>query len=274
MARSTPSIPRASKVMAREAGRQVFGDGAAGYHAVRSDYPDELFAHLLARAGKLDAVLEIGPGSGIATASLLELSPRRYVGVESDPHFVDFLRQRFPQGDVELICAPFPVSDLAGPFDLAACAAAFHWLDPKPSLAALRSLIRPDGIWAMWWNSYLDETDDHPFARAAMALLHEHGVRFPPSFGPAGHLSLDVARQVALLESNGFGDVEVRKWRRTRQIDAAEVRELFGSFSFVRLLPPEKRALLFEALSNVVIEQFGGRAENHVSTACYTARPD
>lgn len=274
MTRPIFETPRAPKIMAREAGRQVFGSGAAGYHAVRSDYPDELFEHLFARAGRLNAVLEIGPGSGIATTALLERSPRRYVGVESDPHFVDFLRRRFPQSEVELVCAPFPVSGLEGPFDLAVCAAAFHWLDPEPSLAVLRKLLRPDGIWAMWWNSYLDTTEDHPFGQAAMALLQEHGVRLPPSFGPAGHLSQDVARQVALLESNGFRDVEVRNWRRTRPLDAAQVRELFDSFSFVRLLPSAERASLFEALSHVVSEQFGGRVDNFVSTACYTASPD
>jgi SAM-dependent methyltransferase len=268
-----PPSPRASASLAREDGREIFGDGAAGYHAIRLGYPDELYDHLAARAGRLSAVLEIGPGSGLVTEALLEHTSGRYVCVESDHAFVDFLRRRWPGGRPELVCAPFPCEGLDGPFNLVACAAAFHWLEPVAALAAIRNLLNPDGIWAMWWNSYLDQTNDHPFALAAMDLLREHGARLPPSFDGAGHLSLDTARQIALLSDNGFVDVEVTSWRRSRLLDAEQAAELFESFSFVRLLSNDVRARLIAALRELIESRFGGAAENRVSTTCYSARP-
>lgn len=266
-------VPRAPAQLAREDGRSTFGTGAAGYHATRSGYPGELFDGLFAQVGKQPAILEIGPGSGLATAALLQGGPCRYVGVESDPDFVAFLGQRFAGARVELVCAPFPCAGLDGPFDLAVCAAAFHWLDPEAALAELRRLLHPRGVWAMWWNSYLDETADHPFACAAMALMRARGVRFPPSFGVQGHVSLDRAAQTALLEANGFRDVEVRQWRRSNHLDAAAARGLFDSFSFVRLLAAPVRAELLDSIVALVNDRFGGLAENLVSTTCYVARP-
>ncbi len=259
--------------LTREDGRSAFGDGAADYHAVRSGYPPELYEHLAARAGPVEAILEIGPGSGLATEALMRLHPRRYVGAESDAGFVDFLRRRFPQAAAEFVCAPFPSGSITGPFDLAVCAAAFHWLDPEPALAALHGLLRPGGLWAMWWNSYLDETPDNPFALAAMALMRARGVRFPPSFGASGHLALDRDHQVGLLRANGFADVDDRQWHHRRRFDPGAARAFFDSFSFVRLLDAAGREELLAALAALVEQQFGGNAELVVSTTCYTARP-
>ncbi len=267
-----PDRPDTPDRLLREDGRAAFGDGAAGYHAVRSGYPGELFDHLKARAAPIDAILEIGPGSGLATDALLQWPVQRYVGVESDASFVEFLQQRFPDPHVEFVCAPFPTS-LTGTFDLAVCAAAFHWLDPQASLAALHSLLRPGGLWAMWWNSYLDETPDNPFACAAMTLMRGRGVRFPPSFGVDRHVSLERDRQVALLAANRFRDTEVSQWHHRRTLDPAAAREFFASFSFVRLLPTAERQALLAALGELVAGAFGGEAEILVATTCYSAVP-
>lgn len=259
--------------LTREDGRSAFGDGAAGYHAVRSGYPTELYDHLAARARQVQTILEIGPGSGLATEALMRLHPHRYVGVESDAGFVHFLRRQFPEAAAEFVCTTFPSDRITGPFDLAVCAAAFHWLDPELSLATLRGLLRPGGLWAMWWNSYLDETPGNHFAIAAMGLMRERGVRFPPSFGPSGHLALDREHQVNLLLANEFADVDFRQWHHRRRFDPVATRAFFDSFSFVRLLDPAPRETLLAALSALVAEQFGGSAELIVSTTCYTARP-
>lgn len=43
-----------------------------------------------------DVILEIGPGTGVLTAHLVN-APGRYVGVELDPRSLELLRTRFPQ---------------------------------------------------------------------------------------------------------------------------------------------------------------------------------
>ncbi|HJW40948.1 MAG TPA: rRNA adenine N-6-methyltransferase family protein [Rhizomicrobium sp.] len=44
-------------------------------------------------------VLELGPGTGVATAALVArgITPERIVAVEYDPHFAKFIAERFPR---------------------------------------------------------------------------------------------------------------------------------------------------------------------------------
>lgn len=256
----------------RIAGRAIFGSGAQAYHDARAGYPLALFEHLRERAGVHPRVLEIGPGSGLATQDLLGLEPSQFVAVESDPDFAAFLARRFAVERVEIVTAPFPCDGLERDFDLAACASAFHWLEPAPTLAAIRELLRPGGIWAMWWNVYLDERAGGRFAADAMRILRERGVALPPSFQREGHVALDVEGQTAMLRAAGFTEVVHRQWQSMQERGTAEVRKLFQSFSFVRHLPEAERADLLDRIAHLVEARFGGVAPWIVVTSCYTAR--
>ena len=266
-----PTPTSQPKAMNRDAGRTIFGSGASEYHAVRSGYPAALFDHLRERIVVNPRVLEIGPGSGLATAGLLTLEPSDYVGVESDELFIDYLRSGFKQTKMRFVHAPFPSPDLEGQFDLAACAAAFHWLEPHSALAALRRLLRPGGIWAMWWNSYLTPSADATFAAAAMQILREEEVALPPSFGADGHQSLDVDGQTRLLVEAGLTDVVHRVWTEIRPLDASSASALFSSFSFIRSLPVQRRTRILDRIVRRVDEDFNGLAPLPVVTACFTA---
>ena len=276
MPATMPPAPPPSDTMTREAGRTIFGAGAQGYHAVRSGYPGALFTHLKERTAPAPRILEIGPGSGLATEGLLALAPAAYVGVESDADFVAYLRGRFAAPNMKFINAPFPClqelgQQAGGPFDLAACAAAFHWLEPEPALAAIKALLRPDGLWAMWWNSYLNSDVDCAFGGRALAILRAEGVALPPSFGREGHLSFDVAGQTALLARAGMRDITHRRWDETRRMDIAAVTALFDSFSFIRALAPARQAAVIGRITAMVEHDFAGTAPVTVVTQCYTA---
>lgn len=262
----------ARPMLDKRAGRAVFGSDAQAYHAVRTGYPEALFAGLRDRCPPRPRILEIGAGSGLATDGLLALDPEEIVIVESDPDFVTFLRARFSHAPVTVINAPFPTADVTGPFDLAVCAAAFHWLDAGVALGAVKGLLAPGGVWAMWWNSYLNENMGDVFAEKAMALLRTSHVPLPPSFGVNGHESLNVAVQRALLESAGLGNVEHWQWQHQVYRETAEVRQLFESFSFLRLLPGFERDRLLGQIAKLVETRFGGRAPGMVVTSCYLAQ--
>ena len=69
--------------IARDVGRTVFGIDPAGYHSARLGYPEELYPVILDRAGgdAVRAIVEVGAGTGIATAELLRPEVTRYVAV-------------------------------------------------------------------------------------------------------------------------------------------------------------------------------------------------
>src|SRR3546814_20638878 len=85
---------------------------------------------------------------------MARLHPSRLVAVEADARLAAHLEARLADPRVAVVADGFVEASLAGPFDLACSAAAFHWLDPVPAFAKLRRLLRPGATLALWWNSY------------------------------------------------------------------------------------------------------------------------
>lgn len=256
--------------LGRDAGQAIFGADAAGYHAGRIGYPDELYDIVLADLPNNPAVLEVGAGTGLVTEALLARGVGELVAVEPSPKLVAFTRQRLPDPRLTLLTAAFPDVTIERQFDLAVCAAAFHWMEPYAALAKVRSLLKPGGRWAVWWNSYRNHGVGDPLADEITPLLD--GVALPPSDGLVGHYSLDVPFHTRVIEDGGFADVEHHLFRRERTLDAAEVRALYASYSYVRLLASADRDRLLDRITDLVDGKFSGRAPNVVLTSLYTGR--
>jgi SAM-dependent methyltransferase len=252
------------------AGRSAFGTDAAGYHAGRIGYPPELFEGLFARCVPHPEILEIGAGTGLATDGLWQCAPKSLTAIEPDAALVDFLRARFADHPLKTITSGFIEADVSGAYDLITCAAAFHWMDAATALAKITALLRPKGIWAMWWNSYLNPGIGDALADAIMPLLD--GIALPPSVRRHGHYSLDVEHHYATLAEAGFVEIEHQIYRRERTMSAADVVALYASYSFVRALNEAERAKLLGRIESLVEHDFAGSAPNVVLTACYSAQ--
>ena len=260
----------AGNFLPRSAGRSAFGSDTAGYQAGRIGYPEALFDAVFAGSPANPKILEIGPGTGIATRSLLERAPVELVAVEPDAALVAYLADSILDPRLTLVNATFLDAPAEGLFDLIACAAAFHWMDPAAALRRARDLLRPGGVWAMWWNAYRNPTHGDALAAAISPLLE--GIALPPSEGPDGHYSLDRALHERALRNAGFVDIRHTLFRRERRLDAAEARALYASYSYVRALPEGQRNALLDAITQLVERDFAGSAPNVVLSALYTAR--
>ena len=129
--------PDNSGQLDRLVGRSAFGIDAAGYHMARSGYSGELFEHLAMIAAPGPRILEIGAGTGLATEGLLRCSPSLLTLVEPDPRLCEVLADRFSGQGADVICGTFPETIPQGKYDLIACAAAFHWMEPALALAGV-----------------------------------------------------------------------------------------------------------------------------------------
>ena len=238
--------------------------------AGRIGYPEALFDLVFAHVPANPRILEIGAGTGIATPSLLERAPAELVVVEPDLVLVDYITDQIPDPRLTLVNATFPDAPVDGEFDLIVCAAAFHWMEPAAALARVNQLLRPGGVWAMWWNAYRNPGHGDALAQAISPLLE--GIALPPSEGPDGHYSLDCALHERTLRSAGFADIRHDLFRRERRLDAGEVRVLYASYSYVRALPEGQRETLLDAISGLVERDFAGSAPNVVLSALYMAR--
>ena len=270
MSEGPHSIP-ASPRLSREAGRAVFGGDVDGYDRGRMGYPARLYECVLGpTAGRQATIVEIGPGTGLATVDLLAAHPARLFAVEPDSALAAHLRRRFASAPVQVVESDFLTASLPGPVDLVASAASFHWLDPEPALARIRTLLVRDGRVALWWNVYRQAGIGDALADAIVPLLD--GIELPPSEGPTGHYSLDADLHRQQFHQAGFVLEVEHVFRRERVLTTTELLALYASYSFVRALPPQQRTDLLACIEDLAETRFGGQAPNVVLTPLYIAR--
>src|SRR3954470_11115020 len=124
---------------------------AAIYHAARPAYPDALVDDLVALSGlaPADRVLEIGAGTGIATAALAARG-LAVVALERAPEVADVARANLAASpSVEVLTGPFETTPAQGTFDAVVAFSAFHWIDPEIRYARVAALLRPGGTHAV-----------------------------------------------------------------------------------------------------------------------------
>ena len=257
----------------QRAGRTLFGLDAAAYAAGRPGYPTAIFDILAERCGLRPgtATLEIGPGTGQATAELLRRGARPLVAIEPDPGLADWLTHQWPAETTALtvVANTFEDAELSrGTFDLAVAATSFHWLDQPTALRKVGLLLRPGGWWAMWANIHGDALGDDPFHNATWRLLDG-----PDAAPPEMPFALQTHRRLAdLAETGAFDQIDFELLRWTHSLDATGIAALYRTFSLMIRRPLAEREELIQQLVLVVEDEFGGVVHRPMLTPVYIAR--
>lgn len=266
--------PSISTRLHRDIGSSIFGANIAGYAAARIGYPPELYEALRQRCGNAKSLVEIGPGTGLATFDLIStIQPDLYVGVEPDGHLGEHLTGLLGKAGAgtatEVVIGRFEDFTSDKRFDLACCAAAFHWLDPEQAFRKLRQILRPGGTLAIWWNCYRQKGIGDAFADRVDPLLSR--ITLAPSEIEGGHYSLASEFHRQAITGNGFTDFEPHLFRRERSLTTDEVVTLYASYSYIRALPVAKRYELLARISDLAENEFAGKVPNITLTALYMA---
>jgi SAM-dependent methyltransferase len=269
--------PKGQDTFSRSEGRVVFASVAGVYAAARPDYPPRVFEILKNRCGlgPSTRVLEIGAGSGQATRALLDVGAS-VVAVEPSRALANQLEARITEGGdrLETIVAAFEDAPLAPvSFDLVVAASSFHWVDQLAGLRKTADVLRPGGWLALWWNIFGDRKAPDAFRDATDPLLRDLD-QSPSAGGRDGvPFALDAAaRHSDLKRLGGFQYIEHETIRWTLELDPAEVRRLYSTFSPIARLPAGQRVRILDAIERVASEEFGGRIERRMITPIYTAR--
>ena len=258
------------------AGRHAFGDDPDRYGLARPDYPEALYDQLAAICHlESSCILEVGPGTGIATRRLLQHNPRLLLAVESDNRLADHLVASLGASceQLEVLRTPFEEAVLpAESFDLGVAATAFHWLEQGPALDKVVSLLRPGGWWAMWWNVFGDPDDPDDFQKATTGLFSSLPASRSWQPGGARPFSLDADARLAQMRTAGLIGTRSHLMRWTLSMDTAHVQSLAATFSQVSQAEPRQRQRFLDQLGELVDLQFGGRVERRFLTALYVGR--
>lgn len=283
-------MSEAHKKLAPEA-RQVYGTDPAQYDAGRPDYPDRVYEVLTQRCGLRSGarVLEIGPGTGLATRHLLA-EGADVVGVEPDPELAHFLQRTNPGSPLQVVPSTFEEAELAhADFDLVTAATSFHWVDRETGVRKVGRVVRPGGWVAIWWTIFRDGSRPDPFWEATQPMINEATATGTPAerdqprpaqspaparpAGPRRMYELDrEARQQDLRELAGLHNVDAELVRWTCQMTPAQVRGLYGSMIVILRLDPSVREPLLDRLQTIAETDFGGTVDRPFMTSLFTGQ--
>jgi SAM-dependent methyltransferase len=210
--------------------RTAFSSAAQDYASGRPHYPREALAWCAPPDAR--TVLDLGAGTGILTADLLELG-LEVTSVEP----LEAMRALIPSaaravdGNAEAI----PLTDAS--VDAVYVGQAWHWFDPAKALVETRRVLRPGGTLALMWN--LLDTDNELSRQVADIIDADErsdmmldGGHAAPPYDDVGH----------------FAPAERRLTHHTQDYDADRVVEFAVSRSQSILRDPAGRRAMIDEL--------------------------
>lgn len=202
------------------------------YALARPPYPRELYGTLvrLGVVGEGTRVLEVGAGSGLATADLVALGAH-VTALEPGQRLATLLRERVPEATVHV--TTLEAADLQETaYDSAVAATALHWVDLDAGLPILHRALRPGGHLAVWRTVFGDrEAPRSRFREEVDAIVARRPAASEPT-APEPTVSRDDRPTVEELTAGGwFTHVDTSTWRWGLDLSTRQVHRLFSTFS-------------------------------------------
>jgi len=244
--------------------RLAFDEVPEIYDRVRPTYPgqafDDMFSYLETELSVAEAaVLEIGPGTGKATRSLLEHGAR-VVAVEIGPSLAAFLERKlcpeFP-GRLHVINSSFEECDVEQQsLDLVVSATAFHWIDPAVRMQKSHDALRPEGAIAIIMTNQIRSDVDRGFFEHVLPIYKKYRPDERPAAVPDENVVPDEYDEV---KSSGlFVDVVLKRYRWDQTYATDAYADLVRSYANTQVMPEEPREALIADLCRVIDEEYGG----------------
>lgn len=237
----------------------VFGQVADTYDDVRPGYPTGIADAIGAYAGKIDAAVEVGSGTGLGTAVLTRLGVPMTC-IEPDPRMAALLAVKYPHAAVSVGTfeqwAPPP-----GGVALLGCAMAWHWLDQATRNQHAFDALRPGGTLAVFGHSY-----------AFADPVHEQAIT--GAFTSCGIPRRDKPRlwfHDDILASGLWADVRHEEFTRDVDFTTERYLRLHQTFSPHLRRSPAQQRMVLDALRDAV-DGLGGVIHLRLPTTVALAR--
>jgi SAM-dependent methyltransferase len=238
--------------------RVQFDKVPAIYDRVRPSYPPQLFADLFARFDTSPVhVLEIGPGTGQATRSLLDRGAR-VTAVEPGANLAAFLRRNFAGDDrLTVINSTFEDAVIDAGYDLVFAATSFHWVDPDVRFQKAQGLLRPGGWLAIVSTVQISSDADRGYFARSQPFYR----RYFPDDDEEPHLHDEnvIPDEFEEVAASGlFRPPELFRYRWDQTYVTADYADLMRTYGAMQTMAPDAREGLISDLSALIDAEFGG----------------
>ncbi len=255
--------------------RSTFDRAASLYDEVRPGYPERLFDDVVALSGIPSGgrVIEVGCGTGQAT---LPLARRGYeiLCVELGENLAAGARDNLTAHPrVEVLTGDFETIPLPeGAFDLLVSATAFHWLDPAVAYPKAARVLKPGGTLALFWKERVRTDADGGFFAAAQEVY----AREAPEIWDGSYANppepKDLPDRTGEIEGSGlFGPVVRRSYPWEQAYDAPGYLRVLDTYSGHIALAERSRSRLYDGISRLIRDGYGGRIAKGYATTLYVA---
>ena len=256
--------------------RSTFDRAAELYDRARPRYPAALFDVVVDRCGLHpgDHVVEVGSGTGIATAPLVERG-LTVTCVELGGALVAVARARFAgEPRVDVVHADFETWQPpdAVRFDAAIAATSWHWIDPAVGYPKLAALLVPNGHLAVWTASHVFPVGGDEFFAELQEVYDEIGEGLPSdSARPSPD---ELAPPGVEAASNGlFVTTAIERFDWELSYDAESYIALLDTFSGHIAMQPWQRDRLYGEIRRRLAQRPDGRLRRHWGAVVEISRP-
>jgi len=242
---------------------QVFGEIAGLYDRVRKPYPGELFDDVLGYGRDVRRALEVGAGTGRATAGFAARGID-VTAIEPDIDMAAILARRAPGARIEH--CTFEEFRLGERFELVFSAEAWHWTAPETRWELAARALTGGGTFALFWNN--ERLADPELQRTFVGVFAE----LAPTV-TIKDLSVTPDRAWSqwpgdeLAAAAQFGELTSRHYRHHATVPAADFIGLTRTRSQFRMLPADTRRRVLDRLA----ERFGDQVDMAIDTTLLLA---
>ena len=246
-----------------------FGQAASLYERYRPGPPVEAVEWLLAEGPS--TVIDLGAGTG-ALSRLLVDRVTSVIAVEPDNRMRDVLEQNLPA--VTAVSGrgeSMPLPDDSA--DAVLASSSWHWVDVVPGLREVARVLVPGGTFGAVWTV---PDPERPFLVQAQALLAA-GTSHDNDSGPPADGSSDIAEMVldgqrfettlTIPDGQPFAEPVQHVLHWDVALNADELIGLLGTFSWIILMPEERRAAVFAESRRLLRDGLGVEGETTVDVA-------
>ena len=253
--------------------RATFNEDADLYNRGRPRYPLQLFKDLVALTdiSSQSRILEIGPGTGLATVPIAKLQST-IIGVELGANMAAVARRNLSQfPNVEIVVSAFEDWPLPSEkFDLVMAATAFHWIREDIRINKCADALRSGGFLAVISTHHVDGGSKQFFTDVQRIYDH-YGIGEAPGFCLAA--ASDIPEQFDEAERSGlFDSLQFRRYEWDEIYTAQSYLDLLATYSNHRALSTQAQAEMFPSIANLITSRYGGQITKRYMVQLAVAR--